>query len=240
MDTRKNVQELKKMQQDLRVSLQRGNDPKAGADGHDGSGFLDAAVEYPRATKLLLDNADAIHAELQGLLGDVGGDGRRWGVWAAEDYQPPKFTLLTPEQILERQETFVKDPDSETQWSLYGIILFGNAIDRGVRACPETYKVLEQIPGVVNAGFSCLGPHSETRWHDDVDRGFDRLHLPLIVPDGDIGFKVGCETRRWRQGHVLAFDDTFRHNAWNATSEARFVMIVDVKRSPARDSVRRK
>ena len=110
MDTRKNAQELKKMQQDLRASLQRGNDPKAGADGHDGSGFLDAAVEYPRATKLLLDNADAIHAELQGLLGDVGGDGRRWGVWAAEDYQPPKFTLLTPEQILERQEKFVKDP----------------------------------------------------------------------------------------------------------------------------------
>ena len=175
-------------------------------------GFLPAAALYPRATALLLDHSDAILSELRQLLNDATGDGRRWGVWAAEDYAPPKFTLLTPAQILQRQEDVVSDPATEAQWSLYGLILFGESIARGQRACPQTAAVLDQIPGVINAGFSCLGPKSETGWHDDVDRGFDRLHLPLVVPAGDVAFCVGGVTRRWELGKVLAFDDTLRHN----------------------------
>ena len=222
----------------LGANLVGRNDPESsdaeGAASSTGSGFLDPMKEYPIATRLLTDNKDSILEELQGLLQDKSGDGRRWGVWAAKDYEPPKFTLLTPEQILERQQTVVQDPDSRAQWSLYGIYLFGKVIERGRRSCPKTYAVLGQISGIVNAGFSCLGPESETGWHDDVDKGFDRLHLPLIVPKGEVCFKVGSETRTWQPGHVLAFDDTFRHNAWNATNKPRYVLIVDILRSDNR------
>ena len=197
-------------------------------------GFISHNEHYPFATKTLISHRESILTELLALLDDKGGDGRKWGVWAAEDYDPPKFTLLTPDQILERQESVVEDPEREKQWSLYGLYLYCDAIERGCLRCPMTADVLASIPGLINAGFSCLGPHSETGWHEDVDRGFDRLHLPLIIPDGDCGFTVGTGTKRWKDVDMLGFDDTFYHNAWNHTHLARYVLLVDIERCPAR------
>ena len=199
------------------------------------NGFLTPETEYPIAHKLLTQHKQSILEELQALLQDHGGDGRKWGVWAAEDYDPPKFTLLTPAQILERQEKVVEDPERQQQWSLYGLHLYNEAISRGCQRCPHTASVLAQIPGLINAGFSCLGPHSETGWHEDVDRGFDRLHLSLIIPTGDCGFTVGSTTKRWKENETIGFDDTFLHNAWNNTDLARYVLLIDVERNSKRN-----
>jgi aspartyl/asparaginyl beta-hydroxylase (cupin superfamily) len=196
------------------------------------SGFLSPSEEYPDVHDLLLKNEGMILEELVQLLSVE--EGRKWGVWAAEDYDPPKFTLLTPEEILERQERIVEDPERNHQWSLYGLHLYGNPIDKGVKSCPKTSEMLSRIPGLINAGFSCLGPNSETGWHEDVDRGFDRLHLSLIIPKGDCTFQVGSEQKQWSKNKVICFDDTFWHNAWNKTDFARYVLLVDVKRNPFR------
>jgi len=198
------------------------------------NGFLSAEDEYAEATALLLEHQEAILLELQSLLQDHQGDGRKWGVWAAEDYDPPKFTLLTPEEILQRQQTVVEDPERQQQWSLFGLHLYCEPIARGCVRCPNTAAVLAKIPGLINAGFSCLGPQSQTGWHDDVDRGFDRLHLPLIIPEGDCGFTVGSGTQHWKNGSMLAFDDTIHHNAWNFTDSARYILLVDVERNSRR------
>jgi len=68
------------------------------------------------------------------------------------------------------------------------------------------------------------------------------VHLPLVVP-GDGGadaagrprcrLRVGAETRAWREGRALVFDDSHQHEAWHdevegGGSEARVVLIVDV------------
>lgn len=53
------------------------------------------------------------------------------------------------------------------------------------------------------------------------------IHLPLIVPDG-CRFRVGGETRAWREGEAFAFDDTIDHEAWNDSDEMRAVLIFDV------------
>lgn len=52
-------------------------------------------------------------------------------------------------------------------------------------------------------------------------------HLPLIVPPG-CGFRVGGETRAWRDGELLAFDDTVEHEAWNDSRDDRIILIFDV------------
>ena len=41
----------------------------------------------------------------------------------------------------------------------------------GRAECPVTHGIAREIPGIVNCGFSCLGPKAETGWHQDVDRG---------------------------------------------------------------------
>ena len=53
------------------------------------------------------------------------------------------------------------------------------------------------------------------------------MHLPLIVPPG-CGFRVGGETREWREGEAFAFDDTIEHEAWNDSDQLRAVLIFDV------------
>jgi aspartyl/asparaginyl beta-hydroxylase (cupin superfamily) len=53
--------------------------------------------------------------------------------------------------------------------------------------------------------------------------------LPLIIPER-CGFRVGNDVREWRQGELLVFDDTIEHEAWNASSEERFVLIFEIWR----------
>lgn len=54
-------------------------------------------------------------------------------------------------------------------------------------------------------------------------------HLPIIVPDG-CGLRVGNETRHWRPGEMLMFNDSIDHEAWNNSDEERFVLIFFVWR----------
>ncbi len=39
---------------------------------------------------------------------------------------------------------------------------------------------------------------------------------------------VGGESRAWREGEAVAFDDTYEHEAWNRGSRTRVVLIIDV------------
>ncbi len=54
-------------------------------------------------------------------------------------------------------------------------------------------------------------------------------HLPIIIPDG-CGLRCGSETRHWRSGEMLMFNDSIDHEAWNASDEDRFVLIFFVWR----------
>ena len=57
----------------------------------------------------------------------------------------------------------------------------------------------------------------------DPDRGGD---CGSATPS--CGFRVGAETREWREGRAWVFDDTFEHEAWNGSDEPRIVLIFDV------------
>lgn len=48
-----------------------------------------------------------------------------------------------------------------------------------------------------------------------------RVHLGLIIPEGDCGMSVDGETRRWQSGKVTMFDDTYIRAAWNRTTANR-------------------
>jgi aspartyl/asparaginyl beta-hydroxylase (cupin superfamily) len=75
--------------------------------------------------------------------------------------------------------------------------------------------------------FSILRPHTRIPPHTGISNTRLVLHLPLIVPDG-CRFRVGGETRLWREGEAFVFDDTIEHEAWNDSDLPRAVMICDV------------
>ena len=102
-------------------------------------------------------------------------------------------------------------------------------------ACPETAKALAALPRNLIPGrapsafFSLLKPRTRIPPHTGVTNTRAIIHLPLIVPGG-CGFRVGGETRAWREGEAFAFDDTIEHEAWNDSDHLRVVLIGDLWR----------
>ena len=96
-----------------------------------------------------------------------------------------------------------------------------------------------------SAYFSLLRPGTKLAPHCGPTNARLRAHLGLVVPkaptetrtprdDGavgggpSLGMRVGDETRQWREGELLLFDDSFEHEVWNTSEEARLVLIVDL------------
>ena len=55
-------------------------------------------------------------------------------------------------------------------------------------------------------------------------------HLPLVVPENCGQLRVGNESRTWREGELLIFDDSIEHEAWNHSEHDRIVLIFEVWR----------
>lgn len=114
-------------------------------------------------------------------------------------------------------------------WSVYGLYAFGKQIPQACNQCPRTATILETVPGLTMAGFSLMAPNTHIKPHVGWVSTVYRLHLGLIVPP-DCGLRVGRETREWKEGSCLIFDDTVEHEAWNNSDRIRTVLLLDFLR----------
>jgi len=118
-------------------------------------------------------------------------------------------------------------------WSAFHLLLDGTPVEANCIRCPATMAALALIdqPRIQNrspsAMFSILKAHTRIPPHTGVSNARLVLHLPLIVPEG-CGFRVGGETRQWREGEAWVFDDTIEHEAWNDSDQPRAILICDV------------
>ena len=78
-----------------------------------------------------------------------------------------------------------------------------------------------------SAYFSFMRPGTLLKAHCGPTNARLRCHLGLFVP-GDCRLRVGEESREWREGELLVFDDSFEHEARVEGTEPRLVLIVDV------------
>ena len=80
-----------------------------------------------------------------------------------------------------------------------------------------------------SAYFSLLRPGTRLSPHCGPTNARLRAHLGLVVPEGDIRIRCGDEpARKWAEGEVIVFDDSFEHEVWNLTDQPRLVLIVDI------------
>lgn len=91
--------------------------------------------------------------------------------------------------------------------------------------CPLTTRLCAEAPGVELAAFSLLDPGCEIHTHSHPEGKFI-AHLGLVVPD-DCAITVEGETRAWREGELLVFDERSAHSAYNRSSERRVILLVD-------------
>lgn len=83
------------------------------------------------------------------------------------------------------------------------------------------------IPNHGTCALVRLAAGTRLRPHVGIPGAFLRMHLGLIVPEGDIGIQVEKEKRKWEVGKALCFDDKLLHRAWNNTDEDRYILSVD-------------
>lgn len=124
---------------------------------------------------------------------------------------------------------------NDPAWSACHLIQGGEEVAANAALCPGTMSVLRQLPLCRIKGrtptvlFSLLRPGAHIPPHHGFINTRLVCHLPLIVPPG-CALRVGNETRPWREGEVLIFDDTIEHEAWNRSAQLRVVLLFDIWR----------
>ena len=117
----------------------------------------------------------------------------------------------------------------DTGWKVFLLMAYGIKSRPSIALCPETWRIVRQIPGLKTALFSVFEPGKHLPPHRGPYNGVLRLHLGLLVPEPNerVAIRVGPDVRRWQEGRVLIFDDAYEHEAWNETDKPRVVLFVD-------------
>jgi len=111
-------------------------------------------------------------------------------------------------------------------WTAFGLYAMQRRLDENCELCPETTRLVEQVPELVTAGFSALTPGTRILPHRDLSKVTLRCHLGLIVPEG-CRMRVGTETRGWSEGEWLVFDGAVEHEVWHDGASSRIVLLLD-------------
>jgi tetratricopeptide (TPR) repeat protein len=120
-------------------------------------------------------------------------------------------------------------------WQAFFIVKDGVTVAENAARCPATVAALADVPlcriddRTPSVLFSLLKAGARIPPHHGFTNARLICHLPLIVPP-DCGLRVGNETRGWREGEIVVFDDSIEHEAWNSSHEPRMVLIFDVWR----------
>lgn len=93
---------------------------------------------------------------------------------------------------------------------------------------PKSTELIREGPTHRASGWLILKPHSRTPTHNHIDWGNKIImHLPMMVPEGDVGFWVDGEIHRWQVGELFAFDITKEHYGFNNTDQERAIFVLD-------------
>jgi aspartyl/asparaginyl beta-hydroxylase (cupin superfamily) len=123
--------------------------------------------------------------------------------------------------------------NNSMRWNALFLWKDGVRNEENCRRCPKMAALLDTLPMIdlPNFGptvlFSVLEPHTHIPPHSSVTNARLVVHLPVIVPQG-CRFRVGNETRDWREGEAWIFDDTLDHEAWNDSDEKRVIVMIDI------------
>ncbi|MEO1693053.1 MAG: aspartyl/asparaginyl beta-hydroxylase domain-containing protein [Cyanobacteria bacterium J06631_6] len=136
----------------------------------------------------------------------------------------PRFQDISPDQG--------KNISRDNLWKTFFLYGYGVKMSQNCDYCPQTTRIIEQIPGMKTAFFSIMLPGKHIPEHRGPYNGVLRCHLPLKVPAAreQCGIRVDREIRHWEEGKAIVFDDSYPHEAWNKTDEIRVVLFLDIVR----------
>ena len=136
----------------------------------------------------------------------------------------PRFQDISPDQA--------KNISQDNLWKTFFLYGYGVKLEQNCNFCPQTTRIIEQIPGLKTAFFSIMLPGKHIPEHRGPYKGVLRCHLPVKVPQDyhQCGIRVDREIHHWQAGKIIVFDDSYPHEAWNNTEEIRVVLFLDIMR----------
>jgi hypothetical protein len=97
---------------------------------------------------------------------------------------------------------------------------------------PTAYKLVKGFgANCPIAGYSCFAPQTALHRHTGVENRYGqyiRIHIPLIIPEGDVFFECNGEEITWSD--IFGFNNQLVHSAYNYSDEYRLVFILDLDR----------
>lgn len=155
-----------------------------------------------------------------------------------ESIKKELYKLIELDRTLSSEDKFFQpwiekdlyEESNPTGWDIGPLMIGGNYIEKNCQRASFLYELLKEIPGIKSASFSLLKPNTHIVPHQGYDEYSEqvlRYHLGLIIPKGDLGIRVAQDIKVWKEGESFIFDDFLIHEAWNFTTEDRYVLICD-------------
>ncbi|XP_075682306.1 aspartyl/asparaginyl beta-hydroxylase isoform X1 [Rhinoderma darwinii] len=118
-------------------------------------------------------------------------------------------------------------------WSQYTLWQQGRKNEKSCNAAPKTCALLERFPESTGCRrgqikYSIMHPGTHVWPHTGPTNCRLRMHLGLVIPSQGCKIRCANETRSWKEGKVLIFDDSFEHEVWQEAVSYRLIFIVDV------------
>jgi aspartyl/asparaginyl beta-hydroxylase (cupin superfamily) len=159
--------------------------------------------------RILEDNWRVIRRELEAVLG--------------ERKRLPSLQDISPQN---------KGLTNDELWRIFMLYSYGEKLEGNCAKCPETTRLVEQLPGLKTAMFSILSPGKHIDAHRGPYNGVLRYHLGLIIPEPreKCRIRVDRQICTWEEGKGLVFDDSFEHEVWNDTDGMRVVLFITFDR----------
>ena len=140
----------------------------------------------------------------------------------------PFLNFRSDEQVAKHLGTTGPAPE----WNAFFFYRHGERNEENCRRCPKTAALIDSLPlirlpqATPEICFSVLTPGSHILPHRGDSNLRSVVHLGLVIPPHCV-LKVAGEERSWAPGEVLAFDDTYEHEAWNRSGAVRAVLLMD-------------
>jgi hypothetical protein len=97
---------------------------------------------------------------------------------------------------------------------------------------PTAYKLLQEYDHICPMmSLNVMHPYTILHRHtgpENREGKFVRIHIPVIVPEGDIFLETYGKEITWDD--LFAFDNTLTHSAHNYSNEPRLIVLIDIDR----------
>ncbi|XP_048451660.1 aspartyl/asparaginyl beta-hydroxylase [Rhincodon typus] len=139
--------------------------------------------------------------------------------------------------VMDKERGFFLPEDENLRekgdWSQFTLWQQGRRAEKSCKQVPKTCALFEKFPESTGCKrgqikYSVMHPGTHVWPHTGPTNCRLRMHLGLVIPKQGCKIRCANETREWKEGKVIIFDDSFEHEVWQDANSYRLIFIVDV------------